>query len=226
MAAISTIVNARHFFAADTKGMPVVGRTAGFFVVSRHRRVQFCPSLRSLGRDSGSRVTLASNAAAGFHVRRLNSRSYLSRLIAINGTGGSRIAPAGVPTKWAVLPDVGEDIPTGILFAVADCCRLPLLLPVVIFLADQRNTDGHLTAGIFVARNRLHSEHFSNSDKFTVVRRGPLHRGPGERWSGRLHLALRRPISGDSVNYFRVECFQSHCCLTENSRPQSLHLRW
>ena len=29
-------------------------------------------------------------------------------------------------------------------------------------------------AGIFFARHRLHCEHFSNSDKFTIGRRGPL----------------------------------------------------
>ena len=58
-------------------------------------------------------------------LRSLNSRSYLARFIAIIGTGGSLIAPAGVPAKkgqdsllWS------QDIPTGILFAIPHAARL------------------------------------------------------------------------------------------------------
>ena len=49
-------------------------------------------------------------------------------------------------------------------------CRLPF--PASVFFCARPTQDA--LGGLFIARNRLHCEHFSNSDKFTIGRRGPL----------------------------------------------------
>ena len=98
-------------------------------------------------------------------------------------------------------------------------CRLPF--PASVFFCARPTHDA--LGGFFIARNRLHCEHFSNSDKFTIGRRGPLALMVGDA------MVKTTTTSAAAANFFALLHFwqpQDFACRVRTAQDDFQHPRF